>query len=132
MVYTKYIDMSADGREYRSGTRYKTPYSKDGLLSEFMTFHFRLLRKSVYDEIDGFDPSFTYAPDYDLCLKVSEVAEIIHLDKNLYIYRENPDGITMSKNKEQKQFVNRAMRDAMERRGYLKNASTSTQSLSNT
>jgi len=69
--------------------RCQIPYSRDRLLLDFMTFHFRLIRRSVYDEVGGVDTSFMAAQDYDLCLKLSEVTEIKHLDKPLYLYRNH-------------------------------------------
>ena len=43
MVYTDYLTMDESGKVLGPGSRTKIPYSKDRLLLDFMTFHFRLL-----------------------------------------------------------------------------------------
>jgi hypothetical protein len=43
------------------------------------------MRRSLYDEIGGVDPDFKAAQDYDLCLRLSEVTEIVPVKKPLYL-----------------------------------------------
>jgi glycosyltransferase involved in cell wall biosynthesis len=45
MVYTNYITMDEGGKQAGLGKRCSIPYSKERLLIDFMTFHFRLIRK---------------------------------------------------------------------------------------
>ena len=97
MVYTNYEVIDAQGQNHGLGQRCRIPYSPDRLLVDFMTFHFRLMRRSVYDQGGGIDPTFAWAEDYDLCLKLSEVTNIYHLPKPLYYYRRHVGNI-MSRN----------------------------------
>jgi GT2 family glycosyltransferase len=82
-----------------------------------MVFHFRLLRRSVYDQVGGFDPKFVCAQDYDVCLKLSEVTEIMHLEKPLYYYRVHPEGISGRQRIEQIYWSHQAVQDALKRQG---------------
>ena len=45
------------------------------------------MRRSVFDQVGGVDETLSSAEDYDLCLRLSEVTEIRHVDKPLYAYR---------------------------------------------
>jgi hypothetical protein len=82
-----------------------------------MTFHFRLLRREVYDLVGGIDTSFQSAEDYDLCLKISEVKEIHHLTESLYYYREHPNSISQSSLQQQTESSGKAVTNALVRRG---------------
>ena len=81
MVYTDYHSIDPIGRDLGLGTRCQIPYSKERLLIDFMTFHFRLIRWEIYDAIGGIDLAFTQAQDYDMCLKISEVTEIYQIGR---------------------------------------------------
>lgn len=116
MVYTQYWEMDATGTVKGVGKRCQIPYSKDRLLVDFMTFHFRLLRRSVYQQVGGFDPAFVCAQDYALCLKVSEVTQVIQLEKPLYYYRWHNNSVSCQKQIEQIQWSQRAITNALSRR----------------
>lgn len=123
MVYTNYIDVNAQGKSIGLGHRCHIPYSKDRLLLDFMIFHFRLIRRHVFDQVGGFDPQFSYAPDYDLCLKLSEVTDIVHLKRPLYFYRRHSTAISSQKQFQQLEFSHRAVTNAVKRRGLDENLS---------
>jgi glycosyltransferase involved in cell wall biosynthesis len=97
--------------------RRQSPYSQEQLLVEFMTFHFRLMRRSVYEQVGGVDVSFACAMDYDLCLKLSEVTKISHLAKPLYYYRNHAASISQGQRMEQINCSRRAVENALQRRG---------------
>ncbi|WP_231948447.1 hypothetical protein [Phormidesmis priestleyi] len=59
-----------------------------------MTFHFRLLRRIVYDQVGGINVSYDRAEDYDLCLRLSEVTVTQQIPKPLYFYRQHGDNMT--------------------------------------
>jgi hypothetical protein len=66
-VYTDYLNIDRDGKVIGYGHRCDIPYSQEGLLVNFMTFHFRLMRRSVYDRVGDVKASFaSSAYDYDL------------------------------------------------------------------
>lgn len=116
MVYTNYQVIDADGRDHGMGKRCHIPYTKDQLLLDFMTFHFRLMRRSVYDQVGGIDPTFARAEDYDLCLRLAEVTQIHHLPQSLYAYRQHDSNAT-SDQLEMIRWSYQASTQALQRRG---------------
>ena len=79
MVYTDHVVIDSNGQRRGIGRRCQIPYSKDRMLLDFMTFHFRLIRMEVFTQIGRFDETYPLAMDYDLCLRIAEVTEIEHL-----------------------------------------------------
>ncbi|MBE9226312.1 CHAT domain-containing protein [Phormidium sp. LEGE 05292] len=117
LVYTDYFDISARGEIIGYGERCRIPYSPEGLLLDFMTFHFRLFRRSVFEQVGGIDESVKYAPDYDLCLKISEVTQIRHINKPLYYYRNHSESITQRQQLQVIRASQKIITQALERRG---------------
>jgi glycosyltransferase involved in cell wall biosynthesis len=117
MVYTNYRVINEHHQIQGMGTRCQIPYSKNRLLTDFMTFHFRLIRRTVYEQVGGVDASFPCAMDYDLCLKLSEVAEIHHLPQLLYDYRSHEQSISQVQQDLQVACAQRAVENALRRRG---------------
>jgi glycosyltransferase involved in cell wall biosynthesis len=117
LVYTDYIVIDENDAVKGYGNRCKIPYSKEQLLLDFMIFHFRLMRRSVYDQVGGIDEAFMYCQDYDLCLKLSEVTEIYHHQKPLYYYRHHIKSISGEKRIEQILLSKQAIENALQRRG---------------
>jgi len=117
-VYTDYLDVDDSLSVIGYGNRCTIPYSAEALLTSFMTFHFRLIRRSAYDAVGGIDASFTAAGDYDLCLRLSEQrGGFVHLTRPLYLYRNHRDNISYGRRVEQIAMTERAIRAAMNRRG---------------
>ncbi|MBF2067089.1 MAG: glycosyltransferase [Calothrix sp. C42_A2020_038] len=117
MVYTDYVDIDSAGKIVGHGFRCNIPYSKDRLLVDFMTFHFRLIRRSIYEQVGGINPVCAYAYEYDLCLRISEVTEIFHLKKPLYFYRTHPNNISSTRAVDQILWSQWAIAEALKRRG---------------
>ena len=118
MVYTNYIDIDANGQKQRPGYRCGIPYSMERLLTDFMTFHFRLIRKSIYDKIGGFNTQFNNIEDYDLCLRLSEVTNIKKINEYLYLYRFHPDSTKVTMNQlERIHLCTETITQALKRRG---------------
>jgi glycosyltransferase involved in cell wall biosynthesis len=117
MVYTNHAIVDARGKILGLGARCQIPYSPERLLIDFMTFHFRLLRREVYDRCGGIDLDFPQAQDYDLCLKISEVTEIYHHLQPLYYYRVHPNTISASQQTQQTERAATAVKNALGRRG---------------
>lgn len=117
LAYTKYFNMSEDGRDLGIGARSVVPYSMDRMLVDFMTFHFRLIRKAAYDLTGGIDRSFETGQDYDLCLKLAEVANVGHIPQGLYRYRTRPGAVSSQKRVLQIEDSRRAVEAALRRRG---------------
>lgn len=66
MVYSNYEVIDEQGDNKGLGKRCQIPYSKERLLLDFMTFHFRVMRRSVFDLAGGIDVTVPCAVDYDL------------------------------------------------------------------
>lgn len=117
LVYTQHENIDLTGNSQGIGKRSYIPYSRNRLLLDFMTFHFRLLRRSVYNQIDGINPKFSCAYDYDLCLRLSEVTDVYHIPEPLYGYRRHNQSISKQKRTEQIACSRRAVEQALVRRG---------------
>ncbi len=115
-VYTDYIDINSQGKVIGYGKRCHIPYSKERLLLDFMTFHFRLMRRVVYEQVGGIDESIAHVPDYDICLKFSEIAPVQHLTKPLYYYRQHQASICSQQRIELDQNSVKAIAKALKRR----------------
>lgn len=116
-VYTDQFVIDADNKPIGYGKRAGIPYSRDRLLIDFMTFHFRLYRRAVCDQIGGVDGSLRFAADYDFCLRLSEVTEFQRIDRPLYLYREHAATISTARRLDQIEASAAAVRRALARRG---------------
>ncbi|MEH1789146.1 MAG: CHAT domain-containing protein [Nostoc sp.] len=117
-VYTDYLNIDRDGKVIGYGDRCDIPYSPEGLLVNFMTFHFRLMRRSVYDRVGGVNASFSgSAYDYELCLRLSEITQVRQIKQPLYLYRNHSQSISVTRQKEQILWSKRAIAQALWRRG---------------
>ncbi|MGV0026625.1 CHAT domain-containing protein [Phormidesmis priestleyi] len=126
LVYTDYVEMDEASKITGYGRRCQIPYSQERLLVDFMTFHFRLMRRplagnskrSTYERSGGIDPTFSGAAyDYDLCLKLSEVTQVHHLNQPLYFYRRHAQSVSNTQAIEQIVWSQRAIERALQRRG---------------
>jgi GT2 family glycosyltransferase len=117
MVYTDHWTIDDVGNVGGLGFRCKIPYSPMRLLTNFMTHHFRLFRRQVYDSVGGIDPSFIRVEDYDFCLRVSEITQIYHLTDPLYYYRHHSEMRSSHRREEQRMYSKRAINAALSRRG---------------
>jgi glycosyltransferase involved in cell wall biosynthesis len=117
MVYTDYLTMDETGRVKAVGKRTSIPYSRDRLLIDFMTFHFRLMRRELFDRAGGLHEELAGAEDYDLCLRLSEITEIRHISKPLYFYRVHRQSVSTSKRLDQIIKSKEAIARALKRRG---------------
>jgi glycosyltransferase involved in cell wall biosynthesis len=117
MVYTDHHIIGSQGNSQGYGHRCQIPYSKDRLLVDFMTFHFRLIRRESFERAGGIDPYFEAAIDYDLCLRLSEITQIKHLKVPLYEYRVHPQSMSHQSRSRQVQYAKAAVENAIARRG---------------
>ena len=117
LVYTDYLVIDEDNRIIGIGQRCRTPYSKDRLLVDFMVFHFRLIRRLVFELAGGIDEACELVQDYDICLRLSEVTEVQHIEQPFYYYRKHPISITHQHQKELILSSQQAIARALVRRG---------------
>jgi glycosyltransferase involved in cell wall biosynthesis len=117
LVYTDYLCIDDTNQILGLGQRCRIPYSKHRLLVHFMTFHFRLLRRSLFEQVGGIYAACDFVQDYDLCLRCSEVTQIAHLPRPLYYYRLHPHSMSQQQQQEMLQSSQAAIRRALQRRG---------------
>jgi GT2 family glycosyltransferase len=85
-VYTDEDKIDEAGR--RSGPFFKPDWSPERMRTQMYSCHLSVLRRSLVEEVGGFDPEFEGSQDWDLVLKVTERArEVLHVPKVLYHWR---------------------------------------------
>jgi glycosyltransferase involved in cell wall biosynthesis len=117
LVYTDYIVIDENDNIIGPGQRCRIPYSKDRLLVDFMIFNFRLIRRQVFDSSGGIDETCQLIQDYDVCLRLSEITQVQHIEQPLYYYRKHPQSITQEQNLELIYSARDAIKRALQRRG---------------
>jgi glycosyltransferase involved in cell wall biosynthesis len=116
-VYTLFDTIDSHGARTGRGLACQIPYSPERILADFMTQQFRLIRREIYEQVGGIDPGQIRAQDYDLCLRMSEVAPVLHLDQVHYEYREHPGNVSRTDQLEQIFCSKEAVERALIRRG---------------
>lgn len=116
MVYTNYMDIDENGRILGPGRRCAIPYSKERMLVDFMAFHFRLIRRSIYILSGGFNSRFNLIEDYELCLRLSEITKIKRVERLLYQYRVHSESETRTKGLRMIFLCKKAIKEALKRR----------------
>ncbi len=77
-----------DGHGRLSGPFYKPDWSPERLRTQMYTCHVAVLRRSLVEEVGGFDPAFEGSQDWDLALRVTERARrVVHVPHVLYHWR---------------------------------------------
>jgi GT2 family glycosyltransferase len=85
-VYTDEDKLDPGG--HHSGPFLKPGWSPDRMRSQMYTCHLSVFRRSLVEEVGGFDPEFEGAQDWDLVLKVTERARaVLHVPRVLYHWR---------------------------------------------
>lgn len=118
IIYSDEDKISDDGKT-RSLPFFKPDWSPDLLLGVNYITHFLVIKKELIDKVGGLRSDFDGAQDYDLLLRVTEIARgIVHIPKILYHWRL-ADGST-AKDVGQKNYADdagqRALAQAVERR----------------
>ena len=118
MVYSDEDRLEMDGR--RHTPFFKPDWSPDLLQCFMYTGHLTFYRRELVQELGGFRSEYDLSQDYDLALRVSEVAQDIgHVDKVLYHWRMLPGSGSVG-DKPQARISNLdALRSAAERRGLV-------------
>ena len=122
MVYTEHTLIDNTGTHMNISRGDYIPYSPERLLEDFMTFHFRLIRTSVFENIGGIclDENINIVQDYNISLKISEVTKILYCSQILYYYRIHASNITRTKPDKILENVENCKRNALVRRGITK------------
>ncbi len=89
VVYTDEGKLTEDGR--LTSLTPKPGWSPELLLSTMYIGHLTAYRRSVIDQVGGFRSVFDGTQDYDLALRVSEIARrVVHVPLPLYLWRMSP------------------------------------------
>ena len=111
-VFTDRTRVDADGKP--AGARPRAPFSRPGMLVDFATFHFRLIRTAALAAAGGIGPA-EIGIDYDLCLRLTEVAPVVHLAEPLYNYRIHPGQMSRTQRDAQQTASAAAVRNSIAR-----------------
>lgn len=85
-VYTDEDKIDLRGRH--SNPFFKPDWSPERLRTQMYTCHLSVIRRSLAEEVGGFDAEFEGSQDWDLVLKVTERARaIVHVPRVLYHWR---------------------------------------------
>jgi GT2 family glycosyltransferase len=85
-VYTDEDKIDRDGSH--SGPFFKPDWSPERMRTQMYSCHLSVLRRSLVEEVGGFDPEFEGSQDWDLVLKVTErAAAVLHVPRVLYHWR---------------------------------------------
>ena len=117
MAYSRHVLIDANGRVLGPGPLCELPYSADALLLDCMTGPLRILRRQAYRDAGGFASAHADASDYDLCLRLSEIAGIVHIPQALYRRRIHPQAPEIARWAEGIEARYGAFVDAVKRRG---------------
>jgi GT2 family glycosyltransferase len=85
-VYTDEDKIDRAGK--RSAPFFKPDWSPERMRTQMYTCHLSVLRRSLVEEVGGFDPEFEGSQDWDLVLRVTERArKVLHVPEVLYHWR---------------------------------------------
>jgi GT2 family glycosyltransferase len=85
-VYTD--EDKIDPAGFHTSPFFKPDWSPERMRTQMYTCHLSVLRRSLVEEVGGFDPDFEGSQDWDLVLKVTERARAIaHVPRVLYHWR---------------------------------------------
>jgi GT2 family glycosyltransferase len=85
-AYTDEDKIDAAGRH--QGPFFKPDWSPERMRTQMYTCHLSVLRRSLVEEVGGFDPELEGSQDWDLVLKVTERArQVLHVPRVLYHWR---------------------------------------------
>ena len=116
LVYSDHEIIDAEGRNQGKGLRCLMTYSREAELQFFLTHHFRLMRRSAFEDVGGFNPEYPAALDYEFCLRFSEKYEIARLPETHYYYRHHDNRMSVRDRDIQVGCARRAVLEARARR----------------
>lgn len=118
VVYTDQVEVFPDQPDMLAPNA-TVPYSKENMLLINCMRQLCVMKQSLFSKMNGFDTNFKYAAHYDMNLKLSEIANVYHLQKPLYRRLKHPThhSISSAFTDEQKQYIDLAKTNAKKRRG---------------
>jgi O-antigen biosynthesis protein len=64
------------------------------LLNGMIASHLKIVRRSGFERVHGFDPEFSGVQDWELALKIAEFGKFLYLPEPLYLHRIHPKSVT--------------------------------------
>lgn len=116
LVYTSNWNFDEESKEYRPGYNWPV-FSREKLTVSMIVHHFRMFTARSWWLTGGFNTEIENAVDYDIYLKISEVAEAEHINMRSYIRRLHGANTSITKLEEQKRNHFRVINDSLARQG---------------
>ncbi len=115
LVYSDYdIENLQNGTKNRE---YKEPFSFKRLFQECIVSNNSLFASNIIKQVGGYDNHLRYGEDYDLWLRMAELACMYHIPEALYSYRLTGENVTTTTSSENfAKHVNIVHQKAMQRR----------------
>ncbi len=96
---------------------FKPDWSPEILFNNMLTSHLTVYNTRAVREIGGFRSEYDFSQDYDLALRMSEVArKIVHVERVLYLWRSIPGSAASGGKSFAREFNISALNDALIRR----------------
>ena len=109
-AYSQCVEVSPVGKPMY--IRHHT-HGQNDLLTQFFTFHLRLIRRCSFDAASGYSSKYNLAADYDLCLRLNELGGFVGVELPLYFHRNHSGSESVkhhaSINSESIAIVNKAL-----------------------
>jgi GT2 family glycosyltransferase len=103
-AYTDEDKIDEAGRH--SAAFFKPGWSPDRFRTQMYTCHLSVLRRSLVDEVGGFNAGFEGSQDWDLVLRVTERARaVVHVPEVLYHWRTLPNSTASVNAQEAKPYA---------------------------
>lgn len=116
LVYSDY-DMIYTDKNTPSKREFKEPFNMSRLYDECIVSNNSIYKSEILETIGKYDESLYGPEDYDLWIRIAEVAPIYHIPKPLYAYRISGNNLTIQTPSDQfAEHVMRVKRKAHERR----------------
>ena len=117
-IYTDECKIDDTSERQLSHFVFKPDWSPEILFNSMLTGHLTVYKKDAIDALGGFRSQYDFSQDYDLALRMAEVAKrIVHVERVLYLWRSIP-GSAASGGKDFARESNiAALDDALARRG---------------
>jgi hypothetical protein len=116
-VSTDYGNVDAQGRWLRYGRHSESFKSRDRLQLDLLIFHFRLIRREVFQQVGGVNLALQQATAYDLYLRLSEVSRGTCIHRALYFYRRHQAQTRVSQRAQTIHYSQKVIAAALKRRG---------------
>jgi len=97
---------------------FKPDWSPEIMFNAMITSHLTIYRKTLVENVGGFRSEYDFSQDYDLALRMAEVAkQIVHVERVLYLWRAIPGSAAIGGKDYARKSNIAALNDALRRRG---------------